>query len=57
MFLSMIDGLPTTSYIKMIEVWLIFTLIIPFMEVLTPSPIFITKPLKMMIVYLQELSH
>ena len=37
MFLSVIDSLPTTSYIKMIEVWLIFTLLIPFKEVLILS--------------------
>ena len=37
MFLSVIDSLPTTSYIKMIEVWLIYTLMIPFKEVLVIS--------------------
>ena len=37
MFLSVIDSLPTTSYIKMVEVWLIFSLLIPFLEVLILS--------------------
>ena len=37
MFLSVIDSLPTTSYVKMVEVWLIYTLLIPFKEVLIIS--------------------
>ena len=28
------EGLPTTAYLKMIDVWLIFNLIVPFVEVL-----------------------
>ena len=34
MFISVVAGLPVTSYIKMIEVWLLFTLLIPFIDVL-----------------------
>ena len=34
MFISVSNALPKTSYIKMIDVWLIFTLLMPFMEVL-----------------------
>ena len=37
MFLSVIDSLPTTAYIKKIEIWLIYTLMIPFKEVLLLS--------------------
>ena len=29
----MANGLPKTSYVKMVDVWLIFNLIIPFVEV------------------------
>ena len=34
MFLSVSENLPTTAYIKMIEIWLILALIVPFLEVL-----------------------
>ena len=34
MFISVSQQLPKTSYIKMIDVWLIFNLFIPFIEVL-----------------------
>ena len=34
MFISVSEGLPKTSYIKMIDVWLVFVLIVPFLEVL-----------------------
>ena len=34
MFISVVAGLPVTSYIKMIEIWLLFTLFIPFADVL-----------------------
>ena len=37
MFLSVSGSLPTTSYVKMIEVWLIFSFLIPFLEVLILS--------------------
>ena len=37
MFISVSSNLPTTAYVKMIEVWLIFNLIIPFVEVLLPT--------------------
>ena len=33
MFLSVADNLPKTSYIKMVDVWLIVTLAFPFLEV------------------------
>ena len=34
MFISVSSKLPNTSYIKMIDVWLIFNLTVPFFEVL-----------------------
>ena len=34
MFLSVSESLPKTSYIKMIDIWLVFSLLIPFLEVL-----------------------
>ena len=34
MFISISNKLPNTSYIKMIDVWLIFNLTVPFVEVL-----------------------
>ena len=34
MFISVSNKLPNTSYIKMIDVWLIFNLTVPFFEVL-----------------------
>ena len=32
-FISVAAGLPKTSYVKMIDIWLIFNLTVPFMEV------------------------
>ena len=34
MFISVSQNLPKTSYIKMVDVWLIFNLMLPFFEVL-----------------------
>ena len=34
MFISVSESLPKTSYIKMVDYWLIFTLLLPFFEVL-----------------------
>ena len=34
MFISVVAGLPVTSYIKMIDTWLLFSLVIPFIDVL-----------------------
>ena len=34
MYISVVAGLPVTSYIKMIEMWLLFNLTIPFIDVL-----------------------
>ena len=34
MFISISNDLPTTSYLKMMDYWLIFTLLLPFIEVL-----------------------
>jgi hypothetical protein len=41
MFISVSENLPKTSYIKMIDIWLIFNLLVPFFEVafLPPRPI------------------
>ena len=32
-FISVSNSLPMTSYVKMIDIWLLFTLTIPFVEV------------------------
>jgi hypothetical protein len=34
MFISTFTSLPTTSYVKMIDIWLIFNLFLPFLVVL-----------------------
>ena len=34
MYLSVAGGLPQTSYVKMIEIWLLFTLMVPFVVVI-----------------------
>ena len=34
MFISVSTNLPTTAYVKMVDIWLIFNLLIPFMLVL-----------------------
>ena len=34
MFISVVAGLPVTSYIKMIDIWLLFNLTIPFVDVI-----------------------
>ena len=34
LFISVSQSLPPTAYVKMIDIWLIFTQMIPFMEVL-----------------------
>ena len=34
MFVNISGKLPSTSYIKMVDIWLIFNLVIPFTEVL-----------------------
>ena len=34
LFISVLDSMPRTSYIKMIDIWLIFCLLIPLVEVL-----------------------
>ena len=33
MYISVVASVPVTSYIKMIELWLLFNLIIPFLDV------------------------
>ena len=43
MFISVSEGLPKTSYIKMIDVGLVFVLLIPFFEVSSLSmPLFLS---------------
>ena len=32
-FISVSNSLPMTSYVKMIDIWLLFNLIVPFVEV------------------------
>jgi hypothetical protein len=39
------NGLPKTSYVKMIDIWLIFNLIVPFLEVFPYNIIFINHHL------------
>ena len=34
LFISVSNNLPTTSYVKMVDVWLIFAQLVPFVEVL-----------------------
>ena len=37
LFISISDALPRTAYVKMIDIWLIFSLLIPFMEIILSS--------------------
>ena len=37
MFINVSNNLPKTSYVKMIDIWLIFNLLLPFIEVLVHS--------------------
>ena len=32
-FIGISSGLPTTSYVKMIDIWMIFTMVIPLLEI------------------------
>ena len=34
LFISILDSMPRTSYVKMIDIWLIFCLLIPLAEIL-----------------------
>ena len=34
MFINVSNNLPTTSYMKMVDIWLLFNLILPFLVVL-----------------------
>ena len=34
MLISVVESLPETAYIKMVEIWLIFNLLLPFTDVL-----------------------
>ena len=34
LFISVLDSMPRTSYVKMIDIWLIFCLLIPLVEVM-----------------------
>ena len=34
MFISVSNNLPTTSYVKMIDIWLLSSLMLPFVEVI-----------------------
>ena len=34
LFISVSDSLPRTSYVKLIDIWLIFNLLVPFIDVL-----------------------
>ena len=37
LFISISDSLPRTAYVKMIDLWLIFNLLIPFVEIILIS--------------------
>ena len=37
MFINVSNNLPKTSYVKMIDIWPIFNLLLPFIEVLIHS--------------------
>ena len=39
LFISVSDALPRTSYIKMMDLWLIFNLMIPFIEIILQTMI------------------
>ena len=47
-FVSISQSLPTTAYVKMIDIWMIFTMVFPFMEVTlhTIKHVLTTKALK-----------
>ena len=48
MFISVSNSLPTTSYVKMVDLWLIFTLLLPFTEVLIQTyKVFLQKIFKL----------
>ena len=34
LFISISDALPRTAYVKMIDLWLIFNLLVPFIEII-----------------------
>ena len=34
MYIAVVESLPVTSYIKMIEIWILFSLVIPFVDVI-----------------------
>ena len=37
LFISISDALPRTAYVKMIDLWLIFNLLVPFVEIILIS--------------------
>ena len=39
LFISVSDALPRTSYVKMMDIWLIFNLMIPFLEIILQTMI------------------
>ena len=39
MLISVVESLPQTAYIKMVEIWLIFNLLLPFSDVLLHTSI------------------
>ena len=39
MLISVVESLPQTAYIKMVEIWLIFNLLLPFTDVLLHTTI------------------
>lgn len=39
LFISISDALPRTSYVKMMDIWLIFNLMIPFLEIILQTMI------------------
>ena len=42
-YLGLSDTLPVTSYFKMIDIWMLFTMIVPFLEVIHQTTIEVFK--------------
>ena len=42
-FLGLSQSLPTTSYIKMIDIWMLFTMTVPFLEIILHTTMEVLK--------------
>jgi hypothetical protein len=43
LFISVSNSLPRTSYVKLVDIWLIFSLLVPFVEVIIHTVIDILR--------------